>query len=217
MNKKYILTIILTVVITAVLVESRHFFNNDEKNNTIDVSSETSMASPYSGQETRWIKSLSQDDIQSRQEGSGVAFGGMAKLAELNGYPGPRHVLEMTDQINLTNEQLEQIEALFTQMKAEAIPLGEQIIDIEKEIDAAFIEKSITPEALQTRLNQSADLYGQLRFVHLKYHFNTIDILTSEQVETYNELRGYTSNTDPCENVPEGHDPAMWKLHNNCK
>lgn len=92
MDKKNIITIILAVVITAGLVESRHFFNNSERHDheisvSEDISDEdTTITSPYSGQETRWIKSLSQDDIQSLQEGSGVAFGGMAKLAELNGY-----------------------------------------------------------------------------------------------------------------------------------
>jgi hypothetical protein len=35
-------------------------------------------------------------------------------------------------------------------------------------------------------------------------------------VKLYNELRGYTSN-DPCKNVPEGHDPDMWKRHHNCE
>jgi len=35
-------------------------------------------------------------------------------------------------------------------------------------------------------------------------------------MKLYNELRGYSSD-DPCENVPEGHDPEMWKRHNNCE
>lgn len=222
MDKKNIITIILAVVITAGVVESRHFFYNSERHDheisvSEDISDEdTTITSPYSGQETRWIKSLSQDDIQSLQEGSGVALGGMAKLAELNGYPGPRHVLEMSEKIGLTGTQQEQIETMFDVMKAEAILLGEQIIEIEREIDTAFADKTITQEILQTKLNESADFYGELRFIHLKYHFMTIDILTPEQVAQYNELRGYTSDTDPCENIPEGHDPELWKSHNNC-
>jgi hypothetical protein len=42
-----------------------------------------------------------------------------------------------------------------------------------------------------------------------------VEILTPEQVEQYNELRGYTSD-DPCNNVPDGHDEQMWREHNNC-
>jgi len=43
-----------------------------------------------------------------------------------------------------------------------------------------------------------------LRFVHLDTHLRTPDILSAEQINKYNTLRGYSSN-DPCENIPEGH------------
>jgi hypothetical protein len=174
--------------------------------------------SPYVGQEARGIKALSQADIEGLLAGEGTPFGGMAKPAELNGYPGPRHVLDAYDagEFALTDEQHEQIEAQYAGMRSEAIALGEQIVDIEKEIDRALTDKTITEEFLQNKVAESADLYGKLRFVHLKYHLATVDILSREQVERYNELRGYTSG-DPCENVPEGHDPEMWKLHNNCE
>ena len=60
--------------------------------------------SKYTGQEDRIIKSLSSEDIKSLQTGTGDAFGGMAKLAELNGYPGPRHVLDLANKLKLTDE-----------------------------------------------------------------------------------------------------------------
>ena len=41
---------------------------------------------PYAGQQTRAIKALSDDDIAALRAGEGM---GMAKAAELNGYPGP--------------------------------------------------------------------------------------------------------------------------------
>ena len=56
---------------------------------------------------------------------------------------------------------------------------------------------------------------AQLRFVHLSTHLKTPDILTLEQIKLYNELRGYSAD-DPCTNIPAGHDPEMWKKHNNC-
>ena len=46
----------------------------------------------YRTRKNRIIKSLSNEDIESLETGTGDAFGGMAKLAELNGYPGPRHI-----------------------------------------------------------------------------------------------------------------------------
>lgn len=171
--------------------------------------------SPYVGQETRQIKSLSPDDIEALQQGSGVVFGGMAKPAELNGFPGPKHTLELASQLNLTLEQKIDVESLFTEMQVSAIELGNKIIIIEQEINDQFTVKTITENALQELLNNSASLYGQLRNIHLKAHLATVEILSQDQVTLYNQLRGYNSD-DPCLSVPEGHDPTAWKLHNNC-
>lgn len=171
--------------------------------------------SPYVGQESRAIKSLSNDDIELLQEGSGVVFGGMAKPAELNGYPGPKHILELADELELTSSQRKSISVLFNEMQTEAIRLGSELVDIEKEIDKQFVNKIVSKTSLQELLKDSAFLYGELRSTHLQAHLKTIDILSQEQVALYNQLRGYEVG-NPCVNVPEGHDPAMWKLHNNC-
>lgn len=211
-NKTF--AIIIGVIIIAVVIG---IFSQQHKS-TSKISDESAIHSPYAGQEVRRIKALSQNDIEGLLAGAGTPFGGMAKPAELNGYPGPRHVLDAYDagEFQLSNEQHEQIEALYEEMRSEAIELGENIIDIENEIDDAFTGKTITNSFLQEKVKESADLYGQLRFVHLKYHLSMVEILTPQQVEQYNELRGYTSG-NPCENIPEGHDPEMWKLHNNCE
>jgi hypothetical protein len=49
-------------------------------------------ATPHAGQQTRTIKALSDDEIAALCNGKGM---GMAKAAELNGYPGPIHVLAL--------------------------------------------------------------------------------------------------------------------------
>lgn len=178
---------------------------------------ESTVHSPYAGEELRGIKALSQEDVEGLLAGAGTPFGGMAKPAELNGYPGPRHVLDAVEagELELTGEQQRQIEALYEEMRSEAIALGEQIIDIEAALDDAFSNGTITEQELNDKVFESADLYGQLRIVHLSYHLKMVEILTPQQVAQYNEIRGYTSD-NPCENVPAGHDPEMWKLHNNC-
>ena len=75
---------------------------------------------------------------------------------------------------------------------------------------------TINEDFLREKVLESASLYGQLRIVHLKYHLSMVGVLTPQHVEQYNDLRGYTSG-NPCENIPEGHDPELWKLHNNCE
>ena len=77
--------------------------------------------SKYIGQENRIIKSLSSEDIESLETGTGDAFGGMAKLAELNGYPGPRHILDLGKELGLTTVQKENITIIYNDMKREAL------------------------------------------------------------------------------------------------
>ncbi len=179
---------------------------------------QSAIHSQYAGQEDRGIKALSQDDIKSLLKGAGTPFGGMAKPAELNGYPGPRHVLDafIAGEFTLTHEQKNEIEIVYEDMKSKAIVLGKQIIDIEKNIDEAFVNSIITENHLSEQTSRSADLYGQLRLVHLKSHLSMVEILSPKQVSQYNELRGYSSD-NPCKNVPAGHDPELWKLHNSCQ
>jgi hypothetical protein len=76
---------------------------------------------PYKGMETRSIKALSDQQIADLKNGRGM---GLALSAELNGYPGPIHVLELSDQLGLSADQKSRIENLFESMKAEAVPVG---------------------------------------------------------------------------------------------
>jgi hypothetical protein len=48
----------------------------------------------------------------------------LALAAELNGYPGPRHVLELGEQLGLTEQQRAGVQRLFDDMTAEVLPLG---------------------------------------------------------------------------------------------
>ena len=70
--------------------------------------------SPYVGQQFREIKALSPQEISDYLSGKGM---GLAKAAELNGYPGPAHVLELATQLHLTADQKVKTEALFKRMQ----------------------------------------------------------------------------------------------------
>jgi hypothetical protein len=56
--------------------------------------------SPYAGQELRDVKALSNADIEAYLAGKGMGY---AKAAELNSYPGPKHVLELSKELDLTD------------------------------------------------------------------------------------------------------------------
>ena len=57
---------------------------------------------PYAGMQQRSVKALSEQQIADLRAGKGM---GLALAAELNGYPGPIHVLELGDQLNLSSVQ----------------------------------------------------------------------------------------------------------------
>ncbi len=164
---------------------------SDDTDNMSSSAASSSQISPYSGQEIRDIKSLSDNDVQSLQNGTGEAFGGIAKLAELNGYPGPRHVLDIAQELQLTDRQRMGIELIYQNMSNNAKSIGSAIIAIEQDMEEAFANKTITEENLIALLDKSANLYGQLRFVHLSAHLDTAQIMTTEQIQMYNEMRGY--------------------------
>jgi hypothetical protein len=168
-------------------------------------------ASPYAGQEKRAIKSLSQEDIAELRKGAGW---GLAKAAELNGLPGPAHLLELKDEIPLTAEQVTAIEALYARMKEDAVAEGERLIALEGRLDELFRDRKATDDSLRQMLTKIEESRGALRYIHLATHLATPPLLTDDQIDRYNRLRGYDS--DPCDAVPAGHDPAMWRKHNGC-
>lgn len=171
----------------------------------------TGSTSPYAGWETRAIKSLSNADIEELRRGGGW---GLALAAELNGAPGPAHLLELKDEIWLSADQVAEISAIHAAMKHEAMAVGERFIAAEEAIERAFVRAELDEEQLRSLIEQSAAARAELRFVHLSRHLLTPPLLTDAQVERYEVLRGYSP--DQCASVPEGHDPAIWRRHNGC-
>jgi len=169
-------------------------------------------ASKYAGQEMREIKSLSPDDMAELRRGGGW---GLAKAAELNGVPGPAHLLELKKEIALDPGQIAAITKLFQTMKVQAIAQGEKLIDLERQLEELFKGGTITDAGLRSSLAAIAETRRELRYIHLATHLKTPTILSADQIKNYNALRGYGAG-DPCANVPKGHDAEMWRKHNGC-
>ena len=167
--------------------------------------------SAYAGEEARLIKSLSEQDLEEIARGGGW---GLARAAELNGVPGPTHLLELAEDIGLTEQQRSDIDAIRAQMQADAIAAGERFVAAERALDDAFQQGPPDAEALEQLLAESGQARAALRLVHLNAHLLTLPLLTDAQVSQYSVLRGYSD--DPCASVPDGHDPEMWRSHNGC-
>lgn len=167
--------------------------------------------SPYAGMEAREIKSLSADDLDEIRRGGGW---GLALAAELNGLPGPAHLLELKDEIGLDPDQVAAIEAIHAEMRREAQAAGARLIAAEEAIESAFRRGGLDADALRALVDEAGRARAALRFVHLSRHLSTPPLLEPEQIEAYRRLRGYAD--DRCAAVPEGHDAAMWRRHNGC-
>ncbi len=136
------------------------------------------------------IRSLSPDEVKGYLAGEGL---GMAKAAELNHYPGPKHVLAIAEHLKLSDAQKAAIEKVEAAMTAAAVPLGRQIVDAEAALDRAFANGTIDQATLTTLTERIGTLQGRLRDVHLSAHLATRELLTADQITMYDSMRGNQS------------------------
>ncbi len=145
---------------------------------------------PYAGQDARTIKALSSERAERLLAGAGLGY---ALAAELNGWPGPLHALELADDLSLTPAQRAETEAIRAQMLAEARPLGETLIAAEAALDALFAGGTPDAAAVAAATMEIARIEGQLRAVHLSAHVALKPILTRHQRMIYARTRGYAT------------------------
>ena len=143
---------------------------------------------PYAGQEQRTVKALSAEETAAYLEGAGM---GLARAAELNRHPGPRHVLELAGKLSLTAAQEQAVRKAFDDMHAEAKRLGGRIVEAERALDARVAAADLAPEELDRRVGEIAARQGRLRAAHLRAHLVTRAALSAEQIARYDALRGY--------------------------
>jgi hypothetical protein len=146
--------------------------------------------SPYREQHATGLRGLSAKEIDDLRAGRGM---GLARAAELNGYPGPRHVLDAARDgaLTLSPDQRQAIEGVFAGMEREAKRVGLQVLAEEQALEAAFGRGGVSESELTDRVRRVAAVQAELREVHLRAHLATRAVLTDDQVRRYSELRGY--------------------------
>ncbi len=152
-----------------------------------------STQSQYAGEESNEIKSLSTSEISGLLQGEGMGF---AKAAELNQYPGPRHVLDLAQQLNLSSQQIAKTNRVFESMREKAIGLGAQLVEYERKLDALFSSSQISASTLDAMLLKIGETRSMLRGAHLHAHLEMKKILSHHQVVMYDDLRGYSGGGD---------------------
>lgn len=144
--------------------------------------------SGYAGLENRQIKALSPAQIDDLRAGRGM---GMALAAELNNYPGPRHVLDLSERLGLSADQYKRVSDIFDEMAARAKELGARVVAAEMRLDALFAGKRAGKAVLRSHVSDIAGLNGELRYLHLRYHLDVRALLSDAQIARYGQLRGY--------------------------
>ena len=143
---------------------------------------------PYAGLDGRALPSLSAEELDGLRAGRGLA---MALPAELNGYPGPLHVLELADRLKLTPDQASRTEALVAAMRKETIEIGQALIAAETRLDRIFKERRATAETIATETTAAGAARAALRATHLRYHLVMVEMLNERQIAEYRSARGY--------------------------
>jgi len=155
----------------------------------------------YAGQADVGLKGFSDEEIRGLLNGEGM---GVAKAAELNHYPGPRHVLDLENQLHLSATQRAETQKIFDHMHEEAVRLGKIIIEKEEELENLFASNGIDSNKWNTLVREIARLQGELRLTHLQAHLAMKNILSPEQIKNYDLLRGYGPKT---REMPRHHHP----------
>jgi hypothetical protein len=146
--------------------------------------------SPYAGEQQRAIKALDAREVSALRQGQGMGF---AKAAELNGYPGPMHALELAEPLQLTTEQRAATRRLMDEHKARAREYGERLVEAEAALDRLFADRQATPERVAQATQRIASLNAQLRAEHLNTHLAQTALMSPAQTLRYAELRGYAT------------------------
>jgi hypothetical protein len=122
------------------------------------------------------------------RDGAGLGY---AKAAELNGWPGPLHALELADVLSLDADQRARINVIRNAMLAKAKPLGEQLIAAEAALDKLFAEEIPTLTLVADATETIGRIEAALRAVHLAAHIEVKPLLTEHQRMIYARERGY--------------------------
>ena len=121
---------------------------------------------------------------------------GLAEIAEINNYPGPKHTLDLRNELGLTRDQVKKTEALDKVVASAALAKGEEIVLAEEELSKLFEAGTISEKVLRSKLEEIGKLRADLRFIHLQAHVRMKQILTLDQVKRYAELRGHEAKLE---------------------
>lgn len=159
------------------------------------------LATPVVSAQHQPPASLSHDEMHGLMMGQGM---GLARAAEMQRYPGPKHVLDLADSLALSDRQRDTAERLMAEVQAEARPLGARIVESERRLSALFDGAEVDDDALEAAAHEVGRLRAELRLVHLRAHVAMDAVLSEAQAARYHAIRhGATADHDA--SAPSSH------------
>lgn len=156
----------------------------------VDRANDEHPSSSYPGLQESEVRGLTPEEIAGLRNGDGMGY---ALPAELNGYPGPKHVLELADELELNESQRRSTTEIRAGMLEAAKRTGTDLVEAYEALDAEFRSQNIDAERLRNHTARIGSLDGELRSIHMEAHLAMMRVLTHMQILEYSELRGYRS------------------------
>jgi Spy/CpxP family protein refolding chaperone len=116
--------------------------------------------------------------------GAGLAF-----PADQNSYPGPLHVLEHKDALQLTAPQERRMAALQAAMFAASRPASRRLLEAEDRLRRLFADGVADESRVRAAVADVERAWTDVRLVHLLTHLQARVVLTEEQRRIYHEVR----------------------------
>ncbi len=114
---------------------------------------------------------------------------GMAAYAASNGYPSPKDVLDLAEELGLSAKQKYDIREMADEIRTRARVLGKMIVKVEEELHFSFNSGMIGQESVEEDAESIGKMRGTLRGIHLSAYLKTKEILTEKQFAAFTRLR----------------------------
>ncbi len=134
------------------------------------------------------VPSLTDEEVRALRHGEGM---GLARAAELNHFPGPKHLLELASELGLSNHQVIRIRSIHDRMKSQAVARGKDIIMAESHLADLFASGEPSTREVMRMTGHLGTMRGQLQSIHLLAHIEAARELSTDQIREYDRLRGY--------------------------
>ena len=148
----------------------------------------THTMSPYAHTQSSEVSTLTPEEVRELRNGEGM---GLARPAELNQFPGPKHLLELVSDLDLSQPQIARIKAIRKKMKMRAIAKGKEILETELHLANLFASGHPSVAEMNRITEHLGVMRGKLQAIHLLAHIESARELTADQIESYDRLRGY--------------------------